>query len=83
MREMKNILQEYVLNFGDFPPLMMTMDYADDFYQSAMKWAIEHNEPLTMERLEDLIKADGVEYDLTTPDEGKSAAEFAAKYARR
>lgn len=77
---MDKVLKEYFIKFGDFPPLIQTMDYNNDFYQKIMKEAIESGEKITEEVINN--KLNGYEFDLVLDDEDVDAREYARRNAK-
>lgn len=73
-------VKEYVMKFGDFPPLVQTMDYNDDFYTALMEEAIKKNEPLTIEIINNELAKE--EFDLVLDDNDVDAREYAKRNAK-
>lgn len=61
---MNKILEDYYLEFEEFPPLIMTSSYESDIYQNLMKKAIKRGERITDDELNEAfekVKYDDVE----------------------
>ena len=59
-----NILDEYILNFNNYPPLIETFSYEDEIYQKLIKNAIDRNKKLTFEEINDYIEKNKIRYDV-------------------
>ena len=59
----KSLTEQYVLLFDRLPPLLMTMDYEDEFYQGLMFEAIMKEKPITEDDIERELKRRNMVYD--------------------
>lgn len=62
-------LKEYFMMFGDFPFLLTTMTYEDEWYQKKMEEAIKNGKPIVEEDLEEIQDYDVI---LREPQKGFS-----------
>lgn len=58
------LLRKYLEMFDELPPLLMSFSYNHPIYLKLMKQAIENNEPITAQKVEQEIEKNGIKYDV-------------------
>ena len=58
------VVNEYFLKFGDFPPLLMMMSYEHPIYQKLMKNALKTGIAVTADDIEKEINEYDIKYDM-------------------
>lgn len=66
MNDAEKIINDYIEQFGELPPRVVTIDYYGDFYLDLMKKAVETGEEITREVLDEALEK--VPYDLVQED---------------
>lgn len=72
-------LNLYYETFGDFPPALITVSYDDEKYKKIMKEAVEKNEPITAELLDEVFN----EVDLVENEEKEGENDMEEAKIRR
>lgn len=66
MNEAEKIINDYIEQFGELPPRVVTIDYYGEFYLDLMKKAVETGEEITREVLDGALEE--TPYDLVQED---------------
>ena len=66
MKDAEKIINDYIEQFRELPPRVVTISYHNDFYLDLMKKAIETGEEVTREVLDKALEK--VPYDLVIED---------------
>lgn len=54
---MEELLIDYKIQFGEFPPQLIMIPYEDEVYASYIKKAVERNRKLTPQEIEEIAEA--------------------------
>lgn len=58
------LLDEYILKFNNYPPLIQTFSYKNEMYVDLIKSALHKEKPITMEDIEQYIDKNKIRYDV-------------------
>lgn len=58
------LLDEYLMIFDDFPPMLACVTYKDEMYQELMKEAIRNRKPITLDVLNDYVDKHDIKFDV-------------------
>lgn len=71
-----SLMNDYIKEFGELPPLVATKHYEDEFYQELYKKALESGKPITVEELDKALENEEYDIDFNSFEEGDNDMEL-------